>query len=61
MAGGGLDYRALNKVITNEGWQISNMKDMLQRIGSLKSRVFGETDITMGSIRCPCIRISGKQ
>ena len=28
-----IDYRALNKVITNEGWQIPNMKDMLQRIG----------------------------
>ena len=40
-----IDYRALNKVITkgnhqiiNEGWQIPNMKEMLQRIGSLKSK-----------------------
>ena len=35
-----IDYRALNKVITNEGWQIPNMKDMLQGIGSLKPKVF---------------------
>jgi len=26
------DYRALNKVIMNEGWQIPNIKEMLQRI-----------------------------
>ena len=41
-----IDYRALNKVITNEGWKIPNMKDMLQRIGSLKPRVFGVEDLT---------------
>jgi len=34
-------YRAINKAITNQGWQIPNMKDMLQRIGSLKPRVLG--------------------
>jgi len=27
-----IDYRALNKVITIDGWQIPNMKEMLQRI-----------------------------
>ena len=24
-----IDYRALNKVIKNEGWQIPNIKEML--------------------------------
>ena len=43
-----IDYRALNKVITNEGWQIQNMKEMLQRIGSLKPSVFGVVDLTQG-------------
>ena len=28
-----VDYRGLNKVISNEGWQIPNMRDMLMRIG----------------------------
>ena len=32
------DYRALNKVISNEEWKISNMKEMLTRIGSKKPR-----------------------
>jgi hypothetical protein len=26
-----IDYRSLNKVISNEGWQIPNMKEMLVR------------------------------
>ena len=47
------DYRALNKVITNEGWQIPNMKDMLQRIGSLKPKVFGMADLTQGFYQTP--------
>ena len=48
-----IDYRALNKVITNEGWQIPNMKDMLQRIGSLKPKVFGVADLTQGFYQMP--------
>ena len=39
---------AKHKVITNEGWKILNMKDMLHRIGSLKPRVFGVADLTQG-------------
>ena len=48
-----IDYRALNKVITNEGWQIPNMKEMLQRIGSLKPSVFGVADLTQGFYQMP--------
>jgi hypothetical protein len=48
-----IDYGTLNKVITNEGWQIPNMKDMLQRIGSLKPKVFGVADLTQGLYQMP--------
>jgi len=48
-----IDCRALNKVsFTNEGWQTPNMKKML-RIGSLKSKVFGVTDLTQGFYQMP--------
>ena len=48
-----IDYRALNKVITNEGWQIPNMKEMLQRIRSMKPSVFGVADLTQGFYQMP--------
>ena len=49
----GNDYRALNKVTTNEGWQIPNMKEMLQRIGSMKPKVFEVADLTQGFYQMP--------
>ena len=48
-----IDYRALNKVITNESWQIPSMKEMLQRIGSLKPSMFGVADLTQGFFQMP--------
>jgi transposase InsO family protein len=48
-----IDYRGLNKVISNEGWQIPNMKQMLQRIGSLRPRRFGTADLTSGFFQMP--------
>ena len=36
-----IDYRALDNVISNEGWQIPIVKEKLQVIGSLKPKVFG--------------------
>ena len=48
-----IDYRALNKVITNEGWQILNMKEMPQRIGSLKTSIFGVWTSTQGFCQMP--------
>ena len=48
-----MDYRALNKVISNEGWQIPNMKSMLQRIGDLRPQVFGVADLTQGFFQMP--------
>ena len=29
-----VDFRNLNKVISNDGWQIPNMKEMIERIGN---------------------------
>ena len=43
-----IDYRSLNKVISNEGWQIPNMKEMRTRIGSKKPRRFGVANLTQG-------------
>ena len=48
-----IDYRALNMVITNEGWQIPNIKEMFQRIGSLNPSVFGVADLTQGFYQMP--------
>ena len=47
-----IDYRALNKVITNEG-QIPNIKDMLKHMGSLKPKVFGVSDLRQGFNQMP--------
>jgi hypothetical protein len=30
-----VDFRNLNKVISNKGWKIPNMKEIIERIGSL--------------------------
>jgi hypothetical protein len=48
-----IDYRGLNKVITNQGWQIPNMSEMLQRIGSLRPKFFGIADLTSGFFQMP--------
>jgi hypothetical protein len=48
-----IDYRNLNKVISNEGWQIPNMKQMLQRIGSIHPTRFGIADLTSGFFQMP--------
>jgi hypothetical protein len=44
-----IDYRSLNKVISNEGWQIPNMKEMLTRIESKKPCRFGVADLTQAA------------
>jgi len=43
-----VDYRGLNKVISNEGWQIPNMRDMLMRIGHQRPKCFAVADLTSG-------------
>ena len=41
-----IDYRSLNKVISNEGWKIPNIKEMITRIGFKKPHRFA--DLTQG-------------
>jgi transposase InsO family protein len=48
-----IDYRGLNKVMSNEGWQIPNMRDMLERIGSHRPRRFAIADLTSGFFQMP--------
>jgi hypothetical protein len=48
-----VDYRSLNKVISNEGWQIPNMKEMLTRIGAKHPKIFGVADLTQGFFQMP--------
>ena len=48
-----VDFRNLNKVISNEGWQIPNMKEMIERIGSLRPSRFAIADLTSGFFQMP--------
>ena len=41
-----VDFRNLNKVISNEGWHIPNMKEMIERIGSQRPARFAIADLT---------------
>ena len=43
-----MDYCGLNKVISNEGWQIPNMRDTLLRIGHQRPKCFAVADLTSG-------------
>ena len=48
-----LDFCNLNKVISNEGWKIPNMKEMIERIGSLRPSQFAIVDLTSGFFQMP--------
>jgi hypothetical protein len=48
-----IDFRNLNKGIVNQGWQIPNMSQMINRIGAKKPTVFGSADLTMGYYQMP--------
>jgi len=43
-----VDFHNLNKVISNEGWQIPNMKEMIKHIGSLWPSRFAIADLSSG-------------
>ena len=43
-----IDFRNLNKVISNEGWQIPNMKEMIERIGNQRPARFAIADFISG-------------
>ena len=42
-----VDFRNLNKVISNEGWQIPNIKEMIERIGSIRPARFAIANLTL--------------
>ena len=43
-----VDYRALNDYTPDASWPISNIAEMLRRIGSRKPKIFGIMDLTQG-------------
>jgi hypothetical protein len=43
-----IDLRALNKALTDQGWQIPNIKQMIDRIGALKMKFYATMDLTSG-------------
>jgi hypothetical protein len=48
-----VDFRGINRVIDNQGWQLPNIKDMLTRIGARRPKIFGAADLTMGYFQMP--------
>ena len=48
-----VDFRNLNKVIFNEGWQIPNMREMIERVGSLRPTHFAIADLTSRYFQMP--------
>ena len=48
-----VDFRNLNKVTSNEGWQIPNMKEMIGRMGSQRLARFAMADLTSGFSQMP--------
>ena len=43
-----IDYRALNDCTADANWPIPNIAEMLRRMGSQKSKIFGIMDLTQG-------------
>ena len=48
-----IDLRALNKALEDQGWQIPNIKMMIDRIGALNMKIFGSVDLTSGYHQFP--------
>ena len=48
-----IDLRALNKALEDQGWQIPNIKMMIDRIGALRMTIFGSVDLTSGYHQFP--------
>jgi len=48
-----VDFRNLNKVISNEGWQIPNMNKIIERIGSIRRARFTIADLTSRFFQMP--------
>jgi hypothetical protein len=48
-----IDLRALNKALQDQGWQIPNIKELIDRIGALKMKFYGTMDMTSGYHQFP--------
>ena len=48
-----VDYRALNDCSADASWPITNIAEMLRRIGSQKPKIFGIMDLTQGYHQAP--------
>ena len=48
-----IDLRALNKALEDQGWQIPNIKEMIDRVGALNMTIFGSVDLTSGYHQFP--------
>jgi len=47
-----LDYRRLNEASEAMGYPIPNIKELIQRLGVAKAKVFGTMDLTQGFYQC---------
>jgi hypothetical protein len=48
-----IDLRALNKDLRDQGWQIPNIAQMINRIGAMNMKFFGTMDLTSGYHQMP--------
>ena len=48
-----VNYRASNGCTADASWPISNIAEMLKRIGSQKPKIFGIMDLTQGYHQAP--------
>ena len=48
-----LYFRNLNEVISNKGWQIPNMSEMIERISNSRQASLAITDSTSGNFQMP--------
>ena len=54
-----VDYRRLNDLTTSLGWPIPNIKDMMTRLGSNRSKYFGILDLSSGYYQAPWLKSRG--
>jgi hypothetical protein len=48
-----VDYRSLNVATKSIGWPIPNVRQMLQRVGNKRPKIFGICDLTQGYYQSP--------
>ena len=48
-----VDYRSLNVATKSIGWPIPNVRQMLQRVGNKRPKIFGICDLTQGYYQAP--------